>query len=168
MSYLIYILKLKMSYLICRIPGWGGWGWNEGRRGGKLPRFRTTQHTLNISNQSFLPIHVYPTPSLSSFVTHDYRNVGFICILFIHTNTFFKLANRKKNQQLRARLIKLFCYIIPNSESMISTHADWETVVFQVQFYCVLKTMSFKSLKRFNINVVKYLEQKFDFLDNVY
>lgn len=51
---------------------------------------------------------------------------------------------------------------------MISTHADWETVVFQVQFYCVLKTMSFKSLKRFNINVVKYLEQKFDFLDNVY
>lgn len=96
MSYLIYILKLKMSYLICRIPGWGGWGWNEGRHGGKLPRFRTTQHTLNISNQSFLPIHVYPTPSLSSFVTHDYRNVGFICILFIHTNTFFKLANRKK------------------------------------------------------------------------
>lgn len=51
---------------------------------------------------------------------------------------------------------------------MISTHADWETVVFQVQFYCVLKTMSFKSLKRFNINVVKCLEQKFDFLDNVY
>lgn len=51
---------------------------------------------------------------------------------------------------------------------MISTHADRETVVFQVQFYCVLKTMSFKSLKRFNINVVKYLEQKFDFLDNVY
>lgn len=48
---------------------------------------------------------------------------------------------------------------------MISTHADWETVVFQVQFYCVLKTMSFKSLKRFNIND---LEQKFDFLDNVY
>lgn len=51
---------------------------------------------------------------------------------------------------------------------MISTHADWETVVFQVQFNCVLKTMSFKSPKRFNINVVKYLEQKFDFLDNVY
>lgn len=89
--------------------------------------------------------------------------------LFLFTPThFLSLPIEKKNQQLRARLIKLFCYIIPNSESMISTHADWETVVFQVQFYCVLKTMSFKSLKRFNINVVKYLEQKFDFLDNVY
>lgn len=88
---------------------------------------------------------------------------------FLFTPThFLSLPIEKKNQQLRARLIKLFCYIIPNSESMISTHADWETVVFQVQFYCVLKTMSFKSLKRFNINVVKYLEQKFDFLDNVY
>lgn len=88
---------------------------------------------------------------------------------FLFTPThFLSLPIEKKNQQLRARLIKLFCYIIPNSESMISTHADWEIVVFQVQFYCVLKTMSFKSLKRFNINVVKYLEQKFDFLDNVY
>lgn len=88
---------------------------------------------------------------------------------FLFTPThFLSLPIEKKNQQLRARLIKLFCYIIPNSESMISTHADWETVVFQVQFYCVLKTMSFKSLKRFSINVVKYLEQKFDFLDNVY
>lgn len=88
---------------------------------------------------------------------------------FLFTPThFLSLPIEKKPQQLRARLIKLFCYIIPNSESMISTHADWETVVFQVQFYCVLKTMSFKSLKRFNINVVKYLEQKFDFLDNVY
>lgn len=88
---------------------------------------------------------------------------------FLFTPThFLSLPIEKKIQQLRARLIKLFCYIIPNSESMISTHVDWETVVFQVQFYCVLKTMSFKSLKRFNINVVKYLEQKFDFLDNVY
>lgn len=88
---------------------------------------------------------------------------------FLFTPThFLSLPIEKKTKQLRARLIKLFCYIIPNSESMISTHADWEIVVFQVQFYCVLKTMSFKSLKRFNINVVKYLEQKFDFLDNVY
>lgn len=59
---------------------------------------------------------------------------------FLFTPThFLSLPIEKKNQQLRARLIKLFCYIIPNSESMISTHADWETVVFQVQFYCVLK-----------------------------
>lgn len=114
-------------------------GWVEVREGRDyLPCLRTTQHTLNISNQSFLLIHVYPTPSLSASLTHDVRNVGFICILFIHTNTFFKLANRKKKKkQPRARLIKLFCYIIPNSESMISTHADWYTVVFQVQFYWV-------------------------------
>lgn len=140
MGICIYIYIYTSSNSRCNIwavKSRAGVGWVE-MRGGRdyLPCLRTTQHTLNISNQSFLLIHVYPTPSLSASLTHDVRNVGFICILFIHTNTFFKLANRKKKQP-RARLIKLFCYIIPNSESMISTHADWYTVVFQVQFYWV-------------------------------
>lgn len=98
MGICIYIYTSSNSRCnIWAVKSRAGVGWVE-MRGGRdyLPCLRTTQHTLNISNQSFLLIHVYPTPSLSASLTHDVRNVGFICILFIHTNTFFKLANRKK------------------------------------------------------------------------